>query len=286
MSRSVSTSAWQRFWCHGLSRPKTSAVFVDRCRRVGEGNHLPSGSTGVVGIVLFGTVYAAATRATKNNATTDPNDKGPCLRFHSLGYVRSMQTHRAQCEPILRHFAEVLDQEFDDESGYTEAERFYQCLDYHRSLLSDYTRRWSPKLTSDRPLAGASGGAVAGAFRLDGLNSENSNAAQWPRNIPLAHEVSALECDLRYCQRGSKSSGGDDCPSQRLCQDAKFRIAAFYVAQSQSESQKLGFQMLKELAESNHADGMCYYGETKPIATFTFSCFGATFDFLHLDCPT
>jgi hypothetical protein len=261
MSRAVSTSAWQRFWRH---RPDSSAVFIDRCRRVGERNHLPA-ATGLVGIVLVGTAYAAATRTTKNKATADSTGKRPCLWFQSLGYVRSFQTtHRAQCEsePVVRHFAEVLDHEFDDESGYTEAERFYQCLDYHRSLLSDYTRRWGPKPTSDRPLASrSSNGAVAGAFRLNGLNSENSNAAQWPRNIPLAHEVSALECDLRYCQRGSKSSS-DECSSQRLCQDAKFRIAAFYMAQSQSQSQQLGFQMLKELAESSHADGMCYYGES------------------------
>jgi hypothetical protein len=277
MSRSVSTSAWLRSWRHSLSNQKASAAFVERFRRVGERSHLPT-ATGIVGLVLVGTAYAAATRSAKNKATAGPTGKGPCLWFHSLGCVRIIQTtHRAQCEhepPVVRHFAEVLDQEFDDESGYTEAERFHQCLDYHRSLLSDYTRRWGPKPTSDRlARSSSSGGAVvAGAFRLNGLNSENSNnAAQWPRNIPLAHEVSALECDLRYCQRGSKSSGGgDDCPSQRLCQDAKFRIAAFYVAQSQSESQQVGFQMLKELAESNHADGMCYYGETKPSPTLTF----------------
>lgn len=166
-----------------------------------------------------------------------------------------LQTNRAQCDVSSAdsqglHYSEN-EQELDDDSGYTEADRFWQCLDYHRSLLHDYHRRWGPQLV----LLVESNGSDADSRSL--VNDKDANhSAQWPRNIPTSSEVSALEYDLCFCERSPNY-----CDHIRTCQDKKFRIATYYATQPDEESQRQGFRFVKELAEQGHPDGMCYYGK-------------------------
>ena len=120
------------------------------------------------------------------------------------------------------------DDEDDYETGYTEAERFFHSLEYHRALLPDYERRWLHH-HNDRP------------------------TDRWPRHVPKSSEITALELDLKFCERHAAD--------EKRCRDLKFRIASFYVFRTPDKQlQRKGFKMLKELAEQGHADGMCLYG--------------------------
>ena len=120
-------------------------------------------------------------------------------------------------------------------SGHSERERFINCLQYHRSLLFDYVRRWYD--TTPSP------------------NSKIHSSITWPRNVPTVEEIPALELDLQFCRMS---------PSYRNnvanCQNLQFRIASFYVTQDgEPDSQRRGFNLLKEVAFHGHPDGMCLY---------------------------
>jgi len=159
-------------------------------------------------------------------------------------------------EEALLPLVENFDDSTDEDTGYTEAERFFQCLDYHRSLLYDYERRWGPieaLLSTEN----------------NNENGENSNTKQdaksktrhpaWPRRIPTEDEINALETDLTFCLR---STSADQSQQTNQCHDLQFRIATFYVTQDDRISQRKGFKQIKELAEQGHPDSMCYYGKS------------------------
>lgn len=127
---------------------------------------------------------------------------------------------------------DFLPDEYDEESGYTEQDRFFQTLEYHRALLFDYYRRWGDSLKEDTDKA--------------------SHVDKWPRNVPSSKQIGALESDLIFCKRSS--SEGD-----HKCDDLEFRIATFYVQADDQEMQRKGFKTVKHLAETGHPSGMCYY---------------------------
>lgn len=150
----------------------------------------------------------------------------------SLLLSSSTTTVRCDSSAALLH-------EFDEEypTGYTETERFLQILEYHQSLLFDYRRRWLESATS-----GGSG-------------------MDWPKHVPDAVDVPALEMDLLFCGRSPKYRN-----NSRSCQDVQFRIASYYLTQKERpDLQTKGYKLVKDLAEHGHADGMCLYGTYKFI---------------------
>jgi hypothetical protein len=112
-------------------------------------------------------------------------------------------------------------------TGYAEPERFAQALEYHRSLLFDYLRRWEmgtnhhqpteqprsrnhhhhpPQPNRQRPLPAHS--AATGEVENHGASNSGSaesniesslSSTAWPRHVPNACDVPALEFDLKYC---------------------------------------------------------------------------------------
>lgn len=133
-------------------------------------------------------------------------------------------------------------EEFDDDydSGYTEAERFFHSLEYHRSLLPDYERRWLHD---------------SGIIKIPTTKTGRPKEA-WPRNVPRSSEMPALELDLKFCERSLQSQKGD----LKKCQDLRFRVASYLILQTNEADQRKGFKVLKDLAVKGHADGMCLYG--------------------------
>lgn len=121
-------------------------------------------------------------------------------------------------------------------SGYSESKRFYQVLAYHRELLADYQRRWPEAHEGKNP---------------------RTMKRDWPRSIPKAHQIASLEFDLKFCERSQMED-------TKKCQDLKFRIACFYIYhESNPMFQKRGLNLVKDLAQKGHADGMCLYGTLK-----------------------
>lgn len=139
----------------------------------------------------------------------------------------------------------------DLDSGYTEAERFYQCLDYHRSLLFDYRRRWE-KADAEHEETGERGENTNSSDKKTSTGNHNS----WPRRVPTDGEISALETDLKFCLRDP-----NHVENSASCHNLQFRIASYYLAQDDPVSQHNGFKKIKLLAEQGHPDAMCYYGE-------------------------
>ena len=148
---------------------------------------------------------------------------------HHYEMIRNLSTTRlatTSCNGLLE--VETI---FPD--NYNESDRFFQVLQYHRTLLPDYVNRWG---NAHPPPPGQQ---------------------TWPRKIPLAADIPALEMDYRFCK---KSAGAHERP----CQDLQFRIAAYYITTFQKhnrEKQMIGYRMIKDLAEKGHPDGMCYYGK-------------------------
>ena len=156
----------------------------------------------------------------------------------------------------------------NDITGYTEAESFYQCLDYHRSLLSDYRRRWGPPdLAAEEDDAEDEGHkqpaqdqpAQDQPTQTANNNNKTSkrNQSSWPRRVPTDDEINALETDLKFCLRLPTN----DTDKSVSCHNLQFRVAAYYVAQDDPVAQRRGFKKIKQLAEQGYPDGMCYYGE-------------------------
>ena len=139
----------------------------------------------------------------------------------------------------------------DNDSGYTEAERFSQCLEYHRSLLFDYHRRWGQADT----LGEAKDEQEENPSKT---KTSEANHNSWPRRVPTDSEITALEKDLEFCLRDPKLK--EDSES---CHNLQFRIASYYLAQDDPFAQRTGFKKIKLLAEQGHPDAMCYYGEYK-----------------------
>jgi hypothetical protein len=180
-----------------------------------------------VGVALS-TLYSAPTPLQQ--------DDHPCKRQQyqrrrntsSWENLLRVEVKAASCDPVER--------EIVFPTGHTEVERFIQTLEYNRCLLPDYVRRWE---TSDDTLKAA-----------DNIT--------WPRVIPSASEIPALELDLKFCQKSPRYA-----EKASACHKQQFRIGSYYVMQSGSpESQLKGYKMIKELAEQGHPDGMCLYGKS------------------------
>jgi hypothetical protein len=151
-------------------------------------------------------------------------------RRNSLSWenILRVEVNTSSCDPVER--------EIVFPTGHTEVERFIQTLEYNRCLLPDYVRRWE---TSD-----------------DATRSVDN--ITWPRAIPSAWEIPALELDLKFCQKGPSYA-----KKASACHKHKFRIGSYYVMQKESpEGQRKGYKMIKELAEQGHPDGMCLYGKS------------------------
>lgn len=146
---------------------------------------------------------------------------------------------RVQCDSMDDH---LDDFENSYHTGYTEAERFYQCLEYHNTLLPDYERRWLD--TTDHE---------------EHPPTEIQQKEIWPRRVPVESEIPALELDLQFCLRNLTFRKGKE--ERRKCENLKFRIASFLIQpERDAYQQRRGFKILKDLAESSHPDGMCLYG--------------------------
>jgi hypothetical protein len=136
------------------------------------------------------------------------------------------------------------EEEYRFPTGYTEPERFSQALEYHRSLLFDYTRRWemakatlphhqqnlhssnsdSRAKNCHKSLGDDNAHRTATTecdsdYKVPNINSgENStsdattapaassileplsySSTAWPRHVPDAKDVPALEFDLHFC---------------------------------------------------------------------------------------
>jgi hypothetical protein len=161
-------------------------------------------------------------------------------------------------DAIHVHYSELYDPDLDaDSSGYTEEERFYQCVMYHRSLLHDYDRRWG----NGRIYTAVS--STLDELDITYSNHHNDTKSQWPRNVPNARDATALECDLMYCQRSPEYQNSNDHSGSMACQSTKYRIATFYVSKQNNDlrsQREKGFRVVKELAEQGYPDAMCLYG--------------------------
>jgi hypothetical protein len=163
------------------------------------------------------------------------------------------------------HYSEAYDPDLDlDSSGYTEEERFYQCVSYHRSLLHDYDRRWGQGKCYSQSDVDEQGFSTRNAYSKSKVHNYINTKSGWPRNVPNADEVAGLECDLFYCQRSPEYQN-----DIRFCQSTKFRIASYYVSSqnghNKSVQREKGFRVVKELAGQGYPDAMCLYGKCNEI---------------------
>ncbi len=168
----------------------------------------------------------------------------------TTGNMDDSETILPHVATAVQHYSEAYDPDLDlDSSGYTEEERFYQCVSYHRSLLHDYNRRWGQQQQQQQQHGRCS--------------DTTTTASTWPRNVPHMDEVAALECDLFYCQRSPEYQNDIG-----FCQSTKFRIASYYVSSQNNHDtytrREKGFRVIKELAEQGYPDAMCLYGTYHP----------------------
>jgi hypothetical protein len=200
-------------------------------------------------------------------------------------YMYFWQSNQTRCDSLTEdtsiptntetnvHYSEAYDPDLDsDSSGYTEAERFYQCVTYHRSLLHDYVRRWGNGKNNSEVDDPTSNNEIKNNFESDKSNNKvasnmhiyTNTSSRWQRNVPHLNEVKALECDLTYCQHSPEYK-----KDVRVCQSTKFLVASFYVSQynnSNRHSQReKGFRVVKELAEEGYPDAMCLYGKVASL---------------------
>jgi len=137
-----------------------------------------------------------------------------------------------------RDFGESRDDDDDDDDPFgsfldqaDEAQRFEQCLAYHRSLLRSYHSRW------------------------DWANAQGRiPTTSWPRNIPSDEDAGAIMTDLRFCARSPNFRSDKD-----YCDRLRFRVGSYLLMKIDPESQKRGLKIVRDLAERGHADGMCSY---------------------------
>ena len=178
-----------------------------------------------------------------NNAIFRQDSSGYASLLVSI-MLAAITTNRTSCD------ADVDDSSFfddDDElsTGITESERFYQCLEYHRSLLSDYSYRWG----------------TASSEKI----GMNSGTTIWPRNMPTAKEFPALELDYRFCKRQKK----DNLEVIKRCQNQLYIIACYCLRENKdSATLQKGYKLVKELAEQGHPNGMYMYGKKQPLCCF------------------
>jgi hypothetical protein len=228
-------------------------------------------------VIVF---FYTANNKISNNSKAERSSHQNSIRI-PLRYMDFCQSNRTRCDSITEdttpintqvtvHYSEAYDPDLDtDSSGYSEAERFYQCVTYHRSLLHDYIRRWG-----DGTIHPSSQVDEAISIKTDHNNPDSNTfnnsiakntqyhtdtSSRWPRNVPHPNEVKALECDLVFCERSPEYQ-----KDVRVCQSTKFLIASYYVSQYNNtdrySQREKGFKVVKELAEQGYPDAMCLYG--------------------------
>lgn len=119
----------------------------------------------------------------------------------------------------------------------TEAQRFDDALNYHRSKISYYRRKW--EYTADS----------------SATTSTKTPSRSWPDNIPPVDDLSFLLEDIKYCDRSEKFNH-----DKSYCNTLRFRVASSLLLQDHDEGQKKGLEMLKTLVEKDHSDAMVLYG--------------------------
>ena len=131
------------------------------------------------------------------------------------------------------------------DNGLREAERFEQTLDYHRELLPEYRWKWAYG---------------------SGATDRVPKSTGWPPAPPTDDEVPSLEYDSRFCAVATRArnNGGEangTAPSSSVyCENLQFQLAQYYLHEDTKERKQRGYDMLKDLAERNNANGMCLYG--------------------------
>jgi len=133
-------------------------------------------------------------------------------------------------ECYMSHYAE---QEAMRRRYYEQEEerRFQQALEHHGKLLEEYREKWDYNKPSSR-----------------------IPTTSWPKDIPTDEELPALMAELKYCQRNPTKNA--------YCQQVQFRIGAFYLLHTHDPpTMHKGLAMIKDLAEREHPDAMCLYGQ-------------------------
>lgn len=131
---------------------------------------------------------------------------------------------------------EIIFDDSDDFGGFPESIRFEQCLAFHRSMLQEYRQRWE--------------------YNSEKMKTPTTKG--WPRHVPIAQEMPSLEYDWSYCNR--RTGDTKDETRRKYCDNLQFRLASFYLQQTEESIQRNGVKLIKDLAERGHADGMCMYG--------------------------
>jgi hypothetical protein len=187
----------------------------------------PWSGAAVVGVgvgVALSTLYSAYTPLQQEEVKRQLYQ----IRKNRWENILQVEGKTSSCEPVER--------EIVFPTGHTEVERFIQTLEYNRCLLPNYVRRWE---TGDG-------------------TPKTVEKTTWPRVIPSASEIPALELDLKFCLKSPSSA-----EKASACHKHKFRIGSYYVMQKGSQTGQIkGYKMIKELAEQGHPDGMCLYGKS------------------------
>jgi len=150
----------------------------------------------------------------------------------SLSRIAS-QNHATLKAALITTTALAASASFGFSTSYCQDEEernFDQTLKHHKNQLEHYTQKW------------------------DWLNeSSRLPTVSWPSNIP--DEISSLTTDFRFCKRRSERKDAN----YKYCQDLQFRIASYMLLQQEEKLQNEGLDLIKELAEDGHADGICAY---------------------------
>jgi len=129
--------------------------------------------------------------------------------------------------------------EGENSAEETESQRFERVLACHRSRISSYRQRW--EYTPDSAAT----------------TSTKTPSRSWPDDVPSSEDLSWLLEDVKYCGRSINKFRSD----KGYCDRLSFRVASALLVQFDEESQKVGFEMLRTLAErGDHPDAMVYYG--------------------------
>ena len=184
-----------------------------------------------------GALAATSTLAETKDETASFSTKMQCRNAETNVDLRtSLLSALPSTNNQARTTCESSSSSIDYEQLYPEAEEFREVLEYYRQQLPWYRKQWS--------------------------GNKSPISSHWPRNIPNDAETSALEMDVKFCKRNAQLASDDTAAkaAKKNCQDLQFRIASNYVRSKDEAKQFRGYKLLKELAEQEHADGMCLYG--------------------------
>lgn len=140
----------------------------------------------------------------------------------------------------LRHRSQALCESLPPQE--TEQQRFDRTLAYHRAKIAEYRSRWEYKMPGSESSAST-------------LTSTVTPSRSWPDDIPPDDMLPMLLNDIQYCARSPNFRSDTE-----YCNRLRFRVASALIVQFDEEQQKLGLEMLRNLAENGYCDAMTYYG--------------------------